>query len=34
MIGSRDCGSTFCGLLIDKDKKVAYLCNLGDSACL
>lgn len=34
MIGGRDCGSTFCGILIDKLAKKIYYINIGDSQAL
>ncbi len=34
IIGARNCGSTFCGILIDKSKDVFYSVNIGDSRAL
>lgn len=34
MIGGRDCGSTFCGLLVDKVVSKIYYINIGDSQSL
>lgn len=34
MIGGRDCGSTFCGLLFDLQNKRVYSINIGDSKAL
>ena len=34
MIGGRNCGSTFCGLLIDHKSKKFYSINIGDSKLL
>ena len=34
MIGGRDCGSTLCGVLIDKATKRIFYVNIGDSQAL
>ena len=34
MIGGRNCGSTFCGIFLDKINKKYYTINIGDSRCL
>lgn len=34
MIGGRDCGSTFCAVLVDKKTKRVYYVNIGDSQAL
>ena len=34
LIGARDCGSTFCGVLIDYKNDCFYTINLGDSRAM
>lgn len=34
MSGGRDCGTTFCGLFIDKQTKICLAANIGDSRML